>query len=249
MQRTKAESSEEKRPSTFRKRGSIIQAKNVVKIYGEEPSETVALSDVSLEINQGEFSAIVGPSGCGKSTLMHILGLLDKPTSGGILIDGQKAENLDENEQAKLRNQKVGFVFQSFNLLDRTSSLNNVMLPLQYNNQVAASERKKIAQKRLSDVGLSDRMENYPSQLSGGEQQRVAIARALVCDPAIILADEPTGNLDSKSGVQIMSLLESLHRKGKTVIIVTHDITLAKMTDRIISMKDGKIISDKKVKR
>ena len=228
---------------------SIIQAKNVVKIYGEEPSETVALSGVSLEIGKGEFSAIVGPSGCGKSTLMHLLGLLDKPTSGGILIDGQKAENLDENEQAKLRNQKVGFVFQSFNLLDRTSSLNNVMLPLQYNNQISASERKKIAQERLADVGLPDRMGNYPSQLSGGEQQRVAIARALVCDPAVILADEPTGNLDSKSGTAIMSLLESLHKKGKTVIIVTHDRLLAKMTNRIISMRDGKIISDKKVKR
>ncbi|KKR56256.1 MAG: ABC transporter ATP-binding protein [Candidatus Curtissbacteria bacterium GW2011_GWB1_40_28] len=224
----------------------IIQAKNVVKIYGEEPSETVALSGVSLEIGKGEFSAIVGPSGCGKSTLMHLLGLLDKPTSGGILIDGQKAENLDEDEQAKLRNQKIGFVFQSFNLLDRTSSLNNVMLPLQYNNQISASERKKIAQERLADVGLPDRMGNYPSQLSGGEQQRVAIARALVCDP---LADEPTGNLDSKSGTAIMSLLESLHKKGKTVIIVTHDRLLAKMTNRIISMRDGKIISDKKVKR
>ena len=227
----------------------IIQAKNVVKIYGEEPSETIALDNISLEINQGEFSAIVGPSGCGKSTLMHLLGLLDKPTSGEILIDGQKGENLDENEQAKLRNQKVGFVFQSFNLLDRTSSLNNVMLPLQYNNQISASERKKIAQERLADVGLPDRMGNYPSQLSGGEQQRVAIARALVCDPAVILADEPTGNLDSKSGTAIMSLLESLHKKGKTVIIVTHDRLLAKMTNRIISMRDGKIISDKKVKR
>ena len=227
----------------------IIQAKNVVKIYGEEPSETVALSGVSLEIGKGEFSAIVGPSGCGKSTLMHLLGLLDKPTSGGILIDGQKAENLDEDEQAKLRNQKIGFVFQSFNLLDRTSSLNNVMLPLQYNNQISVSQRKKIAQERLADVDLPDRMGNYPSQLSGGEQQRVAIARALVCDPAVILADEPTGNLDSKSGTAIMSLLESLHKKGKTVIIVTHDRLLAKMTNRIISMRDGKIISDKKVKR
>ena len=227
----------------------IIQAKNVVKIYGEEPSETVALSGVSLEIGKGEFSAIVGPSGCGKSTLMHLLGLLDKPTSGGILIDGQKAENLSEDEQAKLRNQKIGFVFQSFNLLDRTSSLNNVMLPLQYNNQISVSQRKKIAQERLADVDLPDRMGNYPSQLSGGEQQRVAIARALVCDPSIILADEPTGNLDSKSGTAIMSLLESLHKKGKTVIIVTHDMLLAKMTNRIISMRDGKIISDKKVKR
>ena len=148
-----------------------------------------------------------------------------------------------------MRNQKIGFVFQSFNLLDRTSSLNNVMLPLQYNNQISASERKKIAQERLADVGLPDRMGNYPSQLSGGEQQRVAIARALVCDPAVILADEPTGNLDSKSGTAIMSLLESLHKKGKTVIIVTHDRLLAKMTNRIISMRDGKIISDKKVKR
>lgn len=224
----------------------IIQAKNITKTYGEAPSRTIALDKVSLEINQGEFSAIVGPSGCGKSTLMHLLGLLDKPTSGEILIDGQKAENLHENDLARLRNQKVGFVFQSFNLLDRTSSLNNVMLPLQYNNQISASERKKMAQKKLVDVGLPDRMENYPSQLSGGEQQRVAIARALICNPAVILADEPTGNLDSKSGIQIISLLESLHKKGKTVIIVTHDMSLAKITNRIISMKDGKIISDTK---
>ena len=227
----------------------IIQAKNITKIYGEVPSETIALNNVSLEIGAGEFSAIVGPSGCGKSTLMHLLGLLDKPTSGEILINGQKAQNLDENEQAVLRNQKVGFVFQSFNLLDRTSSLNNVMLPLEYNNQISATERKKIAQKKLVDVGLPDRMGNYPSQLSGGEQQRVAIARALVCDPAVILADEPTGNLDSKSGSQIMSLLESFHKKGKTVIIVTHDMSLAKMTNRIIFMKDGKIVSDKKAKK
>ena len=224
----------------------IIQAKNITKTYGEAPSETIALDKVSLEINQGEFSAIVGPSGCGKSTLMHLLGLLDKPTSGEILIDGQKAQNLHENDLARLRNQKVGFVFQSFNLLDRTSSLNNVMLPLQYNNLISASERIKVAQKKLIDVGLPDRMGNYPSQLSGGEQQRVAIARALVCDPAVILADEPTGNLDSKSGIQIISLLESLHRKGKTVIVVTHDLSIAKKTNRVISMKDGKIISDKK---
>ena len=140
----------------------IIQAKNVVKIYGQEPSETVALDNISLEIGKGEFSAIVGPSGCGKSTLMHLLGLLDKPTSGGILIDGQKAENLDEDEQAKLRNQKIGFVFQSFNLLDRTSSLNNVMLPLQYNNQISASERKKIAQEILDSL-LCD----YNTEASG----------------------------------------------------------------------------------
>lgn len=224
----------------------IIQAENLRKIYGEPPSETIALDNVSLSINQGEFSAIVGPSGCGKSTLMHILGFLDKPTSGKILIDGQKAEDLHENDLAKLRNQKIGFVFQSFNLLDRTSSLNNVLLPLQYNSQIPASERKKEAEKKLADVGLSDRMGNYPSQLSGGEQQRVAIARALVCNPAVILADEPTGNLDSKSGSQIMSLLKSLNQKGKTVVVVTHDLAIAKKTKRIISMKDGKIISDTK---
>jgi len=227
----------------------IIQAKNLRKTYGEPPSETIALDDVSLEINESEFSAIVGPSGCGKSTLMHILGLLDKPTSGKILVEGQNAEELHENDLAKLRNQKIGFVFQSFSLLDRTSSLNNVMLPLQYNSQFPASERRNIAQKKLVDVGLPDRMGNYPSQLSGGEQQRVAIARALVCNPTVILADEPTGNLDSKSGIQIMSLLESLHRKGKTVIVVTHDLSIAKKTNRVISMKDGKIISDKRIRK
>jgi len=227
---------------------SIIQANNLKKTYGEEPSVTIALSNVTLTINKGEFSSIVGPSGCGKSTLMHLLGLLDKPDSGEILIDGHKVENLNQNELAQIRNQKIGFVFQSYNLLERTSSLNNVLLPLQYNSLIPASKRKEIARKELIDVGLTDRMGNYPSQLSGGEQQRVAIARALVCNPTVILADEPTGNLDSKSGKAIISLLKSLNKKGKTIVIVTHDLSIARQTKRIILMKDGQIISDKKKK-
>ena len=227
---------------------SIIQANNLKKTYGEEPSVTIALSNVTLTINKGEFSSIVGPSGCGKSTLMHLLGLLDKPDSGEILIDGHKVENLNQNELAQIRNQKIGFVFQSYNLLERTSSLSNVLLPLQYNNLIPASKRKEIARKELIDVGLADRMGNYPSQLSGGEQQRVAIARALVCNPTVILADEPTGNLDSKSGKAIISLLKSLNKKGKTIVIVTHDLSIARQTKRIILMKDGQIISDKKKK-
>ena len=227
---------------------SIIQANNLKKTYGEEPSVTIALSNVTLTINKGEFSSIVGPSGCGKSTLMHLLGLLDKPDSGEILIDGHKVENLNQNELAQIRNQKIGFVFQSYNLLERTSSLSNVLLPLQYNSLIPASKRKEIARKELIDVGLADRMGNYPSQLSGGEQQRVAIARALVCNPTVILADEPTGNLDSKSGKAIISLLKSLNKKGKTIVIVTHDLSIARQTKRIILMKDGQIISDKKKK-
>ena len=224
----------------------IIQTKNLSKTYQLEGISVKAVKNVSLNIHRGEFVAIVGQSGCGKSTLMHLLGLLDKPTLGQIFIDGKEIKDFSEDELATLRNEKIGFVFQSFNLLDRTSSLDNVMLPLQYNHHVKASERKNIAEKILKDVGLSDRSQNFPSQLSGGQQQRVAIARALVCNPPVIFADEPTGNLDSKSGIQIMELLAALNKQGKTIVIVTHDLNLAQKTKRIVSMKDGKIIEDSK---
>jgi len=225
---------------------AIIQTKNLSKTYQLEGVSVEAVKNVSLTIHRGEFLAIVGQSGCGKSTLMHLLGLLDKPTSGQIFIDGKEVKDFSEDELANLRNEKIGFVFQSFNLLDRTSSLDNVMLPLQYNHNVKASERKSKAEKILADVGLSDRSKNFPSQLSGGQQQRVAIARALVCNPPIIFADEPTGNLDSKSGIQIMELLAALNKQGKTIIIVTHDLNLAQKTKKIVSMKDGEIIEDSK---
>ena len=224
----------------------IIQTKNLSKTYQLEGVSVEAVKNVSLTIHRGEFLAIVGQSGCGKSTLMHLLGLLDKPTSGQIFIDSKEVKDFSEDELANLRNEKIGFVFQSFNLLDRTSSMDNVMLPLQYNHHIKASERKSIAEKILQDVGLSDRSQNFPSQLSGGQQQRVAIARALICDPQVIFADEPTGNLDSKSGIQIMELLASLNKQGKTIVIVTHDLNLAQKTKRIILMKDGEIIEDSK---
>lgn len=224
----------------------IIQTKNLSKTYQLEGVSVEAVKNVSLNIHRGEFLAIVGQSGCGKSTLMHLLGLLDKPTLGQIFIDGKEIKDFSEDELATLRNEKIGFVFQSFNLLDRTSSLDNVMLPLQYNHHVKASERKNIAEKILKDVGLSDRSQNFPSQLSGGQQQRVAIARALVCNPPVIFADEPTGNLDSKSGIQIMELLAALNKQGKTIVIVTHDLNLAQKTKRIVLMKDGEIIEDSK---
>src|SRR5258706_4451602 len=203
-----------------------------------------ALRGVDLQIKKGEFVAITGPSGSGKSTLMHLIGILDKPSSGIVEIDGKNIAKLSEEKLANLRNKYIGFVFQAFNLLPKTSALENVELPLIY-SQVAAGERKNRAIKALTDVGLKERLNHTPNQLSGGQQQRVAIARALVTSPSLILADEPTGNLDSKSSEEIIQLLKSINDKGNTVILVTHEPGIAKRANRIIEITDGLILSYK----
>lgn len=221
----------------------LIECHNISKIYHLEGIDVHALQLVSLIIEEGDFVSIVGPSGSGKSTLMHILGLLDKPSAGTILLESQDVSNLNQNQQAKIRSKKIGFIFQSFNLLARTSSVDNVIVPMLY------SDRRKDMFSRAVDilkkVDLADRLKNTPGQLSGGQQQRVAIARALVNDPKIIFADEPTGNLDSQSGQEIIEILHSLNKEGKTIIIVTHDPNIADQTHQKIVMKDGRIISRK----
>lgn len=221
---------------------ALISLTNINKIFQLSDNLTFqALKDINLQINQGDFIAIVGPSGSGKSTLMHILGLLDGPTSGIYLLDGQDVARLGDNHLAELRNKKIGFIFQQFNLLNRASALDNVALPLIYTGDSKA-ERQKKAQKVLEEVGLSDKLSSKPNQLSGGQQQRVAIARALVTNPQIIFADEPTGNLDSKTGQEILEQLEKLNRQGKTVILITHDTKVAHYANKIITIKDGQII-------
>ena len=222
----------------------MIQMENLTKVFQMGESEVRALDGASFTIEKGEMIAIMGPSGSGKSTLMSIIGCLDVPSSGRYILDGVSVENLDETQLAEIRGQKIGFVFQQFNLLARTSALENVMLPLTYAG-VSGKERNDRALKALERVRLSDRKDHAPNELSGGQQQRVAIARALVNEPAILLADEPTGALDSKTGVEIMDLFQSLHRdQGQTVIVVTHDAYVARHTTRIIKLSDGKIVSD-----
>lgn len=222
----------------------VLELQHVVKTYTTGTTTFNALDDVSLCIHRGEFVSITGPSGSGKSTLMHIVGLLDNPTEGKILLEGQDISHFNEEELAKTRNITLGFVFQQFNLLAKTSSVENVTLPLLYSD-VPNKLRNQKAIEMLTKVGLETKLNNTPAQLSGGQQQRVAIARALINDPKIILADEPTGNLDSKSGKEIVELFHQLHQEGRTIVLVTHDMDLAKQAERIIVIKDGKVVSKK----
>ena len=222
---------------------AIIIAKNLSKIYKTDDLETVALNNISFQINEGEFVAIMGPSGSGKSTLMHILGALDKQTSGQYIMDGKKVDNLSDDELSEIRNKKIGFIFQAFNLLPRTTTLTNVMLPMAYAG-VPKEERFKTAEKYLKMVGLSYRLNHTSNQISGGQQQRVAIARSLVLNPALILADEPTGNIASAQADEIMSIFEKLNDEGHTIVMITHEPDIAEHAKRIIFIKDGKIIKD-----
>ena len=219
----------------------IIETVNVSKNYKIGSNKIKALDNISMTINEGEFASIVGKSGSGKSTLMHIIGLLDTPTLGSVYLRSNEVGNLSETELAKIRNKEIGFVFQSFNLLERATTLDNVILPLIYAN-ISYKTRMQKAKEVLEIVGLKERMQNKSNELSGGQKQRVAIARALVNDPAIILADEPTGNLDTKTGEDIIELFRNLNKMGKTIIIVTHDEELAQVTERKIVISDGKII-------
>jgi putative ABC transport system ATP-binding protein len=230
-------------PSLSKKSNSVkpvLELRNIVKTYTSGNTVFNALDGVSLDIYQGEFVSITGPSGSGKSTLMHIVGLLDNPTSGEVLLEGQDISHFNEEELAKTRNITLGFVFQQFNLLAKTSSLENVLLPLLYSD-VPKNLRNQMGIDMLTKVGLADKLKNTPAQLSGGQQQRVAIARALINDPKIILADEPTGNLDSKSGKEIIEIFHQLNQEGRTIVLVTHDMELAKQAQRLIIIKDGKV--------
>ncbi|HAP37566.1 macrolide ABC transporter ATP-binding protein [Candidatus Shapirobacteria bacterium RIFOXYD1_FULL_38_32] len=221
----------------------MIKVKKLSKIYKTDLLETTALDNVSFKIKKGEFVAIMGPSGSGKSTLMHILGALDKPTSGEYILDGEKVEKLTDDELSDIRNRKIGFVFQAFNLLPRTTTLKNVMIPMIYGG-IPKEIRLKIAEKYLKMVGLGDRMQHTSNQISGGQQQRVAIARSLVMNPTLILADEPTGNIASHQAEEIMEIFQKLNDEGRTIVMITHEVDIAKHAKRIINIKDGKIFKD-----
>ena len=225
----------------------LIKLENITKDYIDEELVTPALRGVSFDIKQGEFIAVMGSSGSGKSTLMHIIGFLDRATAGEYFFDQENISEFDDDKLAQIRNQKVGFIFQSYNLLARTSVLDNVLLPTIYTPDVDSKEVEEKARQLLDKVGLSHRINHRPNQLSGGEQQRVAIVRALINQPRLILADEPTGNLDSKSGQEVMEVLQDLNEEGHTILMVTHEKYVAECAQRIIILKDGQIISDQRV--
>ena len=226
---------------------SIISLRDLTKTYEMGDNTVHALRSVSLDVERGEFVTIIGPSGSGKSTMMHVLGCLDRPTSGQFLLNGRDVSSLPRDELAGIRNKQIGFVFQGFNLLPRTTALENVEVPLLYNHPVvSAAERHKRALAALTAMGLGERAHHHPSQLSGGQQQRVAIARALVNEPNLILADEPTGNLDTKTSIEVMALLQELREKRTiTVVLITHDMDVARYGTRIVSIRDGQIVSDR----
>jgi putative ABC transport system ATP-binding protein len=219
---------------------SLIEVKDLWKVYDMGQEQVQALRGVDLKIDKGEYVAIMGPSGSGKSTLMNLIGCLDTPTKGVYLLNSQAVADLNDDELARIRNKEIGFVFQTFNLLPRATALHNVELPLIYNG-TSREQRRQNAEKAMQVVGLGDRMTHKPNELSGGQRQRVAVARALVNNPSIILADEPTGNLDSVTGMEIMALLADLHKAGNTLIVVTHEYDIAKYADRIIFLRDGQI--------
>jgi putative ABC transport system ATP-binding protein len=224
----------------------VISLEDIHKVYNMGEVDVHALRGVSINIKSGEFISIIGPSGSGKSTLMNIIGCLDKPTSGNYFIEGQNIVNLEKDRLAEIRNEKIGFVFQSFNLLPRTSAIENVELPLIYNG-TPSNKRLELANEALSVLGLEGRENHLPSQLSGGQQQRVAIARAIVNKPSIILADEPTGNLDTKMSIEILEIFKSLNDQGKTIIMITHEKDIAEYAKRIVILSDGKIVSENKI--
>ncbi len=225
----------------------MISIRNLHKTYGNDGTKTQALADITLDIGKGEFVSIMGPSGSGKSTLLHVLSFLDRPTSGSYTFAGKKTEGLKDIDLARIRNKEIGFVFQSFNLLSRSSVYENVELPLMYSPDVPPEKRKELITSAIRAVGLTEKTDVEAGKLSGGQKQRVAIARALVTNPNVVFADEPTGNLDSKSGAQIMEILDELHASGRTIILVTHETYTAEFADRLIELKDGRIVTDKPI--
>jgi putative ABC transport system ATP-binding protein len=227
---------------------NVIETTQLVKTYTTGSTEVHALKGIDLAVEKGEFIAIMGTSGSGKSTLMNLLGCLDTPTSGSYLIDGVRVDGMDRNALAALRNEKIGFVFQGFNLLPRTSALENVELPMLYDRSGKKRDTQALAAAALQRVGLADRVDHQPSELSGGQQQRVAIARALVTEPAIILADEPTGNLDTQTSIEVMALFQELNEQGITIVLVTHEPSIAVYAKRIVEVRDGRIRRDEPVK-